>query len=359
MAEIVIGASLPKTGPYAETQYLQYSRAYDLWVRDVNAARGILGRQVRLQWYDDFGEGERCAENYRRLIKEDKVDLLLGPCHSVMVEPTAPVTEEAHMVLLEGSGSVSAMFRKGRRYLFLVWGADCDYMQSFLEFMSSPSNPKRISKVGVVYGNRPRGLGHAQGAQDHAKRLGLDVVFDERISDQPDYADIFRRGKASGAEVVLWDIEARGEAKNKALSDAVAAGFKPSQLWLSEEPSPAGNVMTGVFSRVTWQPADPSPMSRKFYEDFRKTYAVEPEYHSAGGYACGQVLHQAVEATGNLDNEALRDAVLKTTFETVLGPLRFGEDGLPIATFPVAQWQEGRAELVYPQRAKTKDAVFV
>ena len=48
MAEIVIGTSLPKTGPYAETQFLQYSRAYDQWVRDVNAAGGMLGREVRL-----------------------------------------------------------------------------------------------------------------------------------------------------------------------------------------------------------------------------------------------------------------------------------------------------------------------
>ena len=45
----------------------------------------------------------------RRLINEDKVPVLLGPCHSVMVEPMAPVTEEAKMVLLEGSGSVSAI----------------------------------------------------------------------------------------------------------------------------------------------------------------------------------------------------------------------------------------------------------
>jgi branched-chain amino acid transport system substrate-binding protein len=178
---IVIGASLPKTGNYAETQFLQYQRAYDQWVADQNAAGGILGRQITFKWYDDFGKGENAAENYRKLIDDDKVDLLLGPCHSVIIEPMVHVTEERHMVLLEGSGSVSEMFRKGRKYLFLVWGADCDYMQSFMEFMSAPNNPKRVSKVGMIYGNRPRGLGHAQGVKDHASRLGLDVAFDGKI----------------------------------------------------------------------------------------------------------------------------------------------------------------------------------
>ena len=356
--ELVVGCSLPKTGAYAETQYLQYSRAYGLWVKDVNAAGGIMGRQVRLQWYDDFGDGEKAGTNYEKLIHDDKVPVLLGPCHSVIIEPMAHVTEEHEMVLLEGSGSVSAMFRKGRKWLFLVWGADCDYMQSFLEFMADKSNPNRISKVGMIYGNRPRGLGHAEGVRNHAKRLGLDVAFDEQIGENPDYADIFKRGKAAGAEVICWDIEARGPAKMQAQKDAVAAGFKPSQLWLSEEPGPGGGVMDGVFSRVTWQPVDPAPKSRKFYEDFKKDFGAEPEYHSAGGYACGQVLQQAIEQTGGTDNHKIREALLKNSFDTIIGPLRFDESGLPIATFPVAQWQNGKPELVYPARAKTKDADF-
>lgn len=357
MAAIIIGASLPQTGPYAETQFLQYSRAYALWVRDVNAAGGMLGREVRLLWHDDLGQPEQCVENYLRLIHDDKVDLLLGPCHSVLIEPMAHVTEEAHMLLLEGSGSVSEMFRKGRQWLFLCWDADCNYMKSFLEFMSSPSNPKRIRKVGTVSGNRPRGRGHALGVHYHAKQLGLQVTFDERTGEDVDYGDVFRRGKASGSEVVMWDIEARGEAKKRAIAAATDAGFSPSQIWLSE--SPGQKVESGVFSRVTWLPSDPRPMSKKFYEDFRAMTGVDPEYHSAGGYACGQVLQQAVAATGSLDNDELRNALLKMTFETVMGTLRYGEDGLPIATFPVAQWQDGTPEIVFPEEAKTKGAVFV
>jgi branched-chain amino acid transport system substrate-binding protein len=352
--EIVIGTSLPKTGPYAETQFLQYSRAYDQWVRDVNAAGGMLGRPVRLLWYDDLGTAEGCEANFKKLINEDKVDLLLGPCHSVLIEPMAHVVEEAKMVLLEGSGSVSEMFRKGRDWLFLVWDADCNYMKSYLEFMSDPSNPKRVSKVGSVAGNRPRGQGHARGVQEHASKLGLEVAFNEMIGADVDYNDVFKRAKASGAEAIMWDIEARGDAKKAAIQAAVDAGFAPSQLWLSE--SPGQPVMDGVFSRVTWLPSDPRPKSKKFDSDFRAMHNAVPEYHSAGGYACGEVLHQAVEATGGLDNAKIRDAILSMEFDTVMGKLRYEQGGLPVATFPVAQWQNGNPELVFPAEAKTADA---
>ena len=155
----------------------------------------------------------------------------------------------------------------------------------------------------------------------------------------------------------MWDIEVRGEDKQKAIQAAADAGISPSQLWLSE--SPGQKVTDGVFSRVTWLPSDPRPMSKKFYEDFKKRFKVEPEYHSAGGYACGQVLAQAVEKTHSLDQNKIRDAVLSMTFDTVMGPLKYGEDGLPIATFPVTQWQNGVPELVFPPEAKTKDAITV
>jgi len=356
MAEIVVGTSLPKTGPYAETQFLQYSRAYDQWVRDVNAGGGLLGREVRLLWYDDLGTPEECEANYKRLINDDKVDLLLGPCHSVLIEPMAHVVEEAQMLLLEGSGSVSDMFRKGRRWLFLVWDADCNYMKSFLEFMTDPSNPKRVSRVGSIAGNRPRGLGHARGVNAHAQKLGIEVVFDEVTTGEVDYKDVFGRAKASGAEAIMWDIEARGDDKKAAIQAALDAGFLPSQLWLSE--SPGQKVADGVFSRVTWLPSDPRPMSKRFDAEFRAMHNAVPEYHSAGGYACGQILAQAVAATGSLDNAKLRDAVLSMTFDTVMGPLRYGQDGLPVATFPVAQWQDGTPELVFPPEAKTAEAKF-
>jgi hypothetical protein len=43
----------------------------------------------------------------------------------------------------------------------------------------------------------------------------------------------------------------------------------------------------------------------------------------------------------------------------VMGDFKYGPDGLPIASFPVAQWQDGTPELVYPEAAKTKGAVFM
>ena len=94
-SEVTIGVSLPKTGRYAQSAGIVYERAYNLWLNEINQKGGLLGRAVRLLVYDDGSTPEKAAENYRRLIHDDGVPLLLGPCHSVLVEAAAPVVESA------------------------------------------------------------------------------------------------------------------------------------------------------------------------------------------------------------------------------------------------------------------------
>ena len=88
-------------------------------------------------------------------------------------------------------------------------------------------------------------------------------------------------------------------------------------------------------------------------------YGSDPEYHSAGGYACCQVLERVVQHTGSWDNEALRENLLKMEFDTVMGKLRFANDGLPLATMQLCQWQNGTLEIVYPESAMTRDAIIL
>lgn len=105
--------------------------------------------------------------------------------------------------------------------------------------------------------------------------------------------------------------------------------------------------------RATWVPIDPDPLSRSFAQSFRAAHGIAPEYHSAGGYACCQVLEQAVETTGTLDNEALRETLLRRTFRTAMGVLRFGENGFSSGRMKLCQWQNGKLEIVYPDSART------
>ena len=79
--DIVVGASVALTGKYARTGQEQL-QGFQMWVDEVNARGGLLGRKVALKYYDDESKPETGAKLYEKLITDDKVDLLIGPYSS-------------------------------------------------------------------------------------------------------------------------------------------------------------------------------------------------------------------------------------------------------------------------------------
>ena len=362
--EIVVGVSLPFTGRYERSAGVYYSRAYGLWEREVNASGGLLGRQVRLLTYDDASEPDNVAANYRRLVHEDRVDLLLGPCHSVLVEAAAPIVEEAGKLLIQGSGSSHEIFEKGRRYLFLCWsGSDFDYPKSFLEYMTGPESPSPVRRIGLAYTDGRIGSAVALGVKHYSTEFGVELARVETIGPAPvDYPAMYRRLKDANPDAVLIGLDHTRPDKpmHESVAAAIEAGFEPTQLWLSDNPSPrdleAGPGIDGAYMRGSWVWSDRSPLSVEFARQFEEAFDSRPEYHSAGGYACCQVLTQAVEAAGTCDDEPVREKLLSMTFDSVMGPLRFTETGLPDAKIQLCQWQGGELQIVYPEAARTAAA---
>ena len=364
---ITIGVSLPQSGRYAKTAAVYYSRAYDLWLKQVNQKGGLLGKRVVLRVYDDESQPANAAENYKRLIFDDKVELLLGPCHSALVEAVAPIVEDAHKLLLQGSGSSHEIFRQGRKYLFLCWsGCDFDYPKSFFEYLFPKHEKLPRRRAALAYTDWRIGNAVALGVKHYAKLHGVELVHNEVIGSPPvDYAGLMGRVEAANPDVVLVGLDHVRPDKpmHECVLNALNVGLKPAQLWLSDNPSPRdlelGDAINGVFMRGSWVPVARDSLSMEFTASFNSAHGSHPEYHSAGGYACCQVLERVVQHTGSWDNEALRENLLKMEFDTVMGKLRFANDGLPLATMQLCQRQNGTLKIVYPESARTRDAIII
>src|SRR5258705_10742305 len=62
-----------------------------IWEEDVNAKGGLLGRPVKLVYYDDQSNPSTVPGIYTKLIDIDKVDLVVGPYATAQVAPAMPV----------------------------------------------------------------------------------------------------------------------------------------------------------------------------------------------------------------------------------------------------------------------------
>lgn len=346
---ITIGFSLSETGRFAERAAPWYANAYRLWAGHVNATGGILGRDVQLRRYDDESDPAKAAAVYRRLIEDDGITVLFGPCHTALVPAVTPVAEQAGALLLQGVHGSHADFQPGLQWQFLCWpGCDFDYPKPYLDLIAG-----NCDAVALVYTGGRIGRAVAAGVRQHAARCGIGVAFDEIIDDEPvDYDALMQRVHAvdAGALLIGLDHGRSDEPRLSCLRAAHAAGIAAERIWHSDFPVPSDNELgaanEGVHMRITWVPEISDPRSRTFADAYAAAFSSAPEFHCAGGYACGEVLGQAAATAGAWEAGALREAIRNGSFDTVGGVLRFQASGLPESILRVGQWRRGQLGII-------------
>src|SRR5215470_2837355 len=87
---ITIGFSMALTGPLAANGK-QALLGMKIWEEETNAKGGLLGRPVKLVYYDDQSNSSTVPGIYTKLLDVDKVDLVLGPYATAMAAPAMPV----------------------------------------------------------------------------------------------------------------------------------------------------------------------------------------------------------------------------------------------------------------------------
>src|SRR6267154_3457228 len=121
---IKIGFSMELTGPFAvvgKTGLL----AFKIWEDEVNAEGGLLGRPVKLVYYDDQSNPSLVPGIYTKLIDIDKVDLLISSYATNLVAPAMPIIMQKNRLFfgLFALG-INVEFHYPKYFSMLVFGPD-------------------------------------------------------------------------------------------------------------------------------------------------------------------------------------------------------------------------------------------
>src|SRR5499426_1108225 len=171
---IRIGASLSLTGTYAEPASFQ-SGGYKLCERDLNAKGGLLGRKVEMVVYDDQSQPAAGVRLYEKLITEDKVDAVMGPYSSAVSEAVANVTEKYKKVMVAPLAATTSIFKKGRKYIFMVVSPAETYLEGLIDMASKNG----LKTVAIINEDTLFPKASATGTAEIARKKGMQVVFQE------------------------------------------------------------------------------------------------------------------------------------------------------------------------------------
>jgi branched-chain amino acid transport system substrate-binding protein len=358
---IVFGAPISLTGSTAKEGTLTRD-GYDLWRDTYNKAGGInvAGKHYRIEtkYYDDASNAQQSATLADKLIKEDKVNFLLGPYGTSPTLQVSTVAEKNKVPMIEGNGAAESIFSQGYKYTFGVLSPARNYLRGVVD-LTLTLDPKPTTAA-VLSADDPFSVEVADAVKSYAEEKGLQVVYYQKY---PNASTDLRAPltEAKGKNPDLFLNSGHLQESVAIMQQARELGFSPKGFAFSVGPSvpdfettlkgDANFVMGGPqwTAALKYQGDDLFKTPEAYNTLYKQTFNYEPSYQSAESSACGVAFVKAIEAAGSLDAQKVRDAIAKLNFTSFYGQIKFDERGINV-TKPMAveQWQNGRRVTVFP-----------
>lgn len=357
---IKIGFSMALTGGLAGGGK-QALVAMEMWAADVNKKGGLLGRQVKLVFYDDQTNPKNVPGIYAKLLDIDKVDFVVSGYGTNLIAPALPVVIQRELVFIGLFGMANNKKWKYDRYFqILPSGPDpaVDFSRAWFDtVMQLKPTPKSIAFV-AADAEFARNL--KEGAVANAKRLGLKITYNKNYKPgTPDFTPIIRAVNATNPDVFYVASYPPGSAgMTRAVSEVgtkvKAFGGGMVGLQFAGIMKGLGPKLNGVLNydfyvpepNMNLYPGVKNLLAR--YQKVAPSRKVDPlgYYLAPWAYAYLQILGDAINAVGKIDHAAIAKHMHSAEFSTVVGKVKFGKNG---------EWAKGRTLTVQWQNIKNKN----
>ena len=178
--------------------------AMQVWAEDVNAAGGLLGKQVELVYYDDQTNPATVPAIYTKLLDIDEVDFVVSGYGTNLIAPAMPIVMQRGLVFPSLFGlAVNEKFNYPNYFQIMPSGPEpmTDWSKGFFEVaMAQDPPPKTIALVGA---DAEFARNAVNGARTNAENLGLEIVYDESYPPRTaDYTPIVNAIQARNPDIV-------------------------------------------------------------------------------------------------------------------------------------------------------------
>jgi branched-chain amino acid transport system substrate-binding protein len=353
--EIVIGEYGSLTGT-AATFGISTRNGVDMAIAEVNAAGGVLGKQVRVIVEDDQGKPEEAQTVVTKLITSNKVVAILGEVASSRTLAAAPVAQQNGIPMITPSSTNTAVTEVGD-YIFRV--CYIDPFQGYVMAKFAASTLK-LTKVAILRDiKNDYSVGLADVFIERFKEMGGSITSDQSYSEgDTDFSAQLTSIKASNPQAVFVPgyytevgLIAR-QAKSLGLNVPLLGGDGWDSPKLTEIGGPALN---GSYFSNHYSVDDPKPEIQKFVSDYRAKYGETPDALAGLGYDAAKVLFDAMTRANSTDPKAVRDALAQTKgYAGLTGTITLDEHRNPVKPATVLQIKDGKLafeELINPEGA--------
>ena len=365
---IKFGAPLPITGPLAP-EALKQKQGYDLWANQVNLAGGInvAGKKMKVEivYIDYQSNTPRAIQATERLITQDNVQFVFAPFGSGAAKAASTVAERYGVPMIAATASSSQVYDQGYKFLFGTFTPN-ETLTNPLATIIRQRAPD-VKRIAILARNDLFPLAIAQEMEKSAKDRGLEVVYFEKFAiNTLDHSSALAQIKAANPQWIFATgytndlVLMRKQMTDQRIEAPVVTMIAAPAY--QEFIDAAGKGAENISSAAWWHPAvrykgiDIFGTTESYVKLFKDTYKADPDYAHASASVSGALFQIAIEKSGTIDRQKVRDELAKMDVITFWGPVKFGPTGqITSLEPPVFQIQNAKPIVVHPAAIKQGD----
>ena len=373
--KIVVGAARSISGPLAIQDETCFGPVYRMWFDEVNARGGIYveeyGKKLPVEplIYDDTSDMNTMLNLLNKLMVEDKVDLLLAPISTAFLKAAAQVTNDQGYLLIGAEGGAKELepLMAEMPYFFSLLNYATQQVQPLVDMLAE----NNIKNAAIIYIEDQHGLEYKNDLVPALQAAGIEIVFDKAIPmGIKDVTSILEEAKSKNVQALLCC--AYPDENFLVMGQCMEVDYNPDvilfgpgaclEIFASDIFGPAAEGVMGWGAWNEKSSPELADLAKRLTEHQKGVRNID-WWGQAIYYSGLQVLEQAIEKAGTLDNAVLKDVIAGATkddpFKTVVGDLWFENGGVPAECYPgqVGQWQSGIFEVVAPSDKATADPI--
>lgn len=319
---IKIGVVTPLSGTYAPIGQ-QVRWGLDLAQKEINAAGGIMGRQVELIYEDGEANPSVAVRKAERLYQSENVDFLTGLVSSGATLAVGQVAERNDR-LVATSVSVSDAITGSQcsPNVFRVNAPGGMQANGLTAWLKQAMPDARIYAIGPDYE-----MGHSTVSSfaRSAEAAGLEMVG--RIFPPlgaKDYSTYFGQIRSARPDVIYTSVAGNDTVRlfTQLNQYGLAQRLKligASVAVTAQNIGAIGDAAEGFVMVAGYSPDIDTEANRRFVQDFKEAYGAEPDLYGADSYGLLYFYKAAVEKAGTTDTDAVRKAMEGLSWETPQG----------------------------------------
>ena len=354
---IKIGAVLSVTGPAAflgdpELKTLQ------MYVEDLNKKGGVLGRQLELVHYDDGSDASKANGFTKRLIDNDKVDVIIGGTTTGATMSMVPLVTKAEVPFISLAGAV-VVIEPVKKWVFKTPHTDRMAAEKVFEDMKK----RNLTKVALLSETSGFGQSGKKETEAVAAKYGITLVANEtygpkdtdmspqltKIKNAAGVQAVFVFGLGQGPAIVTKNYKQLGISLPLYQSHGVAS----DEFLKLAGPAADGVRLPSPAQLIPEQlPAsDPQKPIVTAYDLAYKT-RYKSEVSTFGGYAYDALMLtvDAMKRANGTDKAKVRDALEATKgFVATSGTFNMSATdhmGLNLSAFRMLEVKDGKWQLL-------------